>query len=238
MSQRVQLDISGDDNSSRHKLCEVRTVSCLVLPTQTLKYDELCNRYPHLRGLPLKDYELIQPKMLIGLDNLRLAVPLKIREGGPLDPVAAKCRLGWSIYGCVSGTSTPRAVVHFHVAAPADCDSQLNEQLRNYFALEDVGTTDKNGVLESDADIRARDILEKTTRRTEMGFETGLLWRDDDNDFPDSYPMAVHRLRSLERKLAKDPTLRERVQELIADYLRKGYAHKFNGQQNSSSCCN
>lgn len=106
-SQRIQLDVSGEGSEHRHKLCEIRTVSCLVLPTQTLNYNELCNRYPHLRGLPLKGYEMIQPKLLIGLDNLRLAVPLKVREGGPRDPIAAKCRLGWSIYGSVGDASPP-----------------------------------------------------------------------------------------------------------------------------------
>lgn len=75
-SRRVKLDISGEGSPNRHKLREVRTVSCLVLPSQTMKYNELCNRYPHLRGLPLNDYESVQPKLLIGLDNLRLAKPI------------------------------------------------------------------------------------------------------------------------------------------------------------------
>ncbi|XP_062701770.1 uncharacterized protein LOC134285266 [Aedes albopictus] len=225
-SQRVQLDISGEDSSSRHKLREVRTVGCLVLPVQTMKYSELCRRYPHLRGLPLKDYELIQPKLLIGLDNLRLVVPLKVREGGIADPIAAKCRLGWSIYGCLAGSPSPRAVVHFHVAAPEDKDRLLNEQLRDYFALEDTGISYQSELLESDDEMRARTILQQTTKRTQSGFETGLLWRNDDPDFPDSYPMAVHRLKALERKLAKDTFLLDRVREQIDEYVQKGYAHK------------
>ncbi|XP_055632393.1 uncharacterized protein LOC129772888 [Toxorhynchites rutilus septentrionalis] len=222
-SKRVQLDISGRGNSNRHKLSYVRTVSCLVLPSQTLKYKELCQRYPHLRGLPLEDYEMVQPKLLIGLDNLRLGVPLKLREGGPMDPIAAKCRLGWSVYGCLSDSPT-RAVVNFHVAAYTDPDQKLNNQLRDYFALEDVGVSGLYEPLESDEDTRARKILERTTRRTEHGFETGLLWRDP--DFPDSYPMAVRRLYSLEKKLEKNPTLKEQVREQISEYVRKGYARQ------------
>ncbi|XP_062712389.1 uncharacterized protein LOC134289825 [Aedes albopictus] len=207
MSQRLQLKISGEGSSSLYKLCEVRTVGCLVLPTQSMKYNELCDRYPHLRGLPLKDYELIQPKLLIGLDNLHLAVPLKVREGGTKDPIAAKCRLGWSVYGYLMGSSTSRAVVHFHVAAPVDSDRQLNDQLRDYFALEDAGVTERKEVLESDEERRARTILQLTTRRTHRGFETGLLWRDDDPVFPDSYSMAVRRLKALEKKTGKGHTV-------------------------------
>lgn len=106
----------------------------------------------------MKGYEMIQPKLLIGLDNLRLAVPLKVREGGPRDPIAAKCRLGWSIYGSVGETSPPRAVVHFHVAAAAHSDSQLNDQLRDYFALEDAGIRGFSETLESVEEQRAREI--------------------------------------------------------------------------------
>lgn len=214
-SQRIQLEISGEDSLNRYKLREVRTVSCLVLPTQTMKYGELCIQYPHLRGLPLKDYELIQPKLLIRLDNLRLVVTLKVREGGVTDPIAAKCRMGWSVYGCLTGSPSPRAVVHFHVAAPVDSDRLLNEQLREYFALKEAGVCGQSELLESDDEIRARTLLQRTTKRTKNGFETGLLRRNDDPEFPDSYPMAVRRLKALERKLNKNSSSQERVREKI-----------------------
>ncbi|XP_058449314.1 uncharacterized protein LOC131429280 [Malaya genurostris] len=226
-SQRIQLDISGEGSPTRYKLCEVRTVSSLLLPTQRLKYGKLCSIYPHLRGLPLNDYDLTQPKLLIGLDNLRLTVPLKAREGGPMDPIAAKCRLGWSIYGCIPSSSKHGPVLHFHVATADDADRQLDNQLRDYFTLEDAGILGSTGeILKSDDEIRAIEIMKQTTRRTDRGFETGLLWREDCPSFPDSHPMAVKRLQSLERKLAKDPPLRERVRELLKEYLLKGYAHK------------
>lgn len=61
-----------------------------MLPCQTLKYCELARRFPHLCGLPVEDYELVQPKLLIGLDNLRLGIPLKLREGEENEPVGAK----------------------------------------------------------------------------------------------------------------------------------------------------
>ncbi|XP_058817528.1 uncharacterized protein LOC131680834 [Topomyia yanbarensis] len=81
-------------------------------------------------------------------------------------------------------------------------------------------------ILESEEDQRARRLLEETTRRTASGFETGLLWKTDNPHFPNSYPMAVRRLQSLERKLQKDPELKQTVRKLIADYEEKGYAHK------------
>lgn len=111
------------------------------------------------------------------------------------------------------------------MAAAAHSDSQLNDQLRDYFALEDAGIRGFSETLESVEEQRAREILQQTTRRTERGFEVGLLWREDNPKFPDSYPMAVRRLMSLERKLAENQLLKNRVCEQIAEYLIKGYAH-------------
>ncbi|XP_062700764.1 uncharacterized protein LOC115269619 [Aedes albopictus] len=145
-----------------------------------------------------------------------------------MDPIAVKCRLGWSIYGYLSKQENREAVVNFHVAVGNDYESEMNEQMRDYFTLENVGVTAGHGKLESVDDKRATSILRDTTRRIADGtrYETGLLWKVDNPDFPDSYPMAVRRLELLERRLNKDPELAKRVREHVADYERKGYAHK------------
>ncbi|XP_055623567.1 uncharacterized protein LOC129766992 [Toxorhynchites rutilus septentrionalis] len=227
-SRCVCLSISGKNNKSRYTLSQTRTVSRLVLPTQSLKYEDLANRYPHLWELPVEAYELVRPQILIGLDNLRLCVPLKLREGGLRDPIGAKCRLGWSIYGCVPNSPNQSAILGLHIGAVSDSDRELNEQLRDYFTLEDIGVVGLREPLESTDEKRARQLLEETTRRTPSGlsFETGLLWKTDSTSFPDSYPMAVRRLESLERRLQREPELKNRVQEMITEYERKGYIHK------------
>lgn len=226
-AQRIELEIASAGSQSPSHLMQTHTVNSLVLPTQTLRYQDLSARFPHLRGLPIEEYENVQPKLLIGINNLHLSVPLKIREGAPRDPIAAKCRLGWGIYGCAPRCS-PRVVpINFHIAAASDSDRELNEQLRDYFAVESIGTPNSSTcVLESEENRRARTIMEETTRRTSSGFETGLLWRMDDVEFPESHSMAVRRLQSLERKLEQDSFLRDSVRQLIWDYERKGYAHK------------
>ncbi|XP_055622225.1 uncharacterized protein LOC129765813 [Toxorhynchites rutilus septentrionalis] len=227
-SRCVCLSISGKNNKSRYTLSQTRTVSRLELPTQSLKYEDLANRYPHLRELPIEAYELVCPQILIGLDNLRLCVPLKLREGGLRDPIGAKCRLGWSIYGCVPNSPNQSAILGLHIGAVSDSNRELNEQLRDYFTLEDIGVVGLREPLESTDEKRARQLLEETTRRTPSGlsFETGLLWKTDSTSFPDSYPMAVRRLESLERRLQREPELKNRVQEIITEYERKGYIHK------------
>ncbi|XP_062558149.1 uncharacterized protein LOC134223027 [Armigeres subalbatus] len=225
-SQEVCMQIAGKNSNKRFELRQARTVSCLVLPTQQLNYREISDRFPHLKGLPVEGYDYVRPKLLIGLDNLRLGVPLRLREGGPHDPIAAKCRLGWSIYGSTSTNPAATVAVNFHTAAVAKSEELLNEQLRDYFTLESCGVVAPTDKLESEEDKRARRIFEETTRRIETGFETGLLWKSDKPEFPDTYPMALRRMKSLEKKLQKDPTMMQRVQEQLSGFEQKGYIHK------------
>ncbi|XP_058827890.1 uncharacterized protein LOC131687819 [Topomyia yanbarensis] len=224
-SRRVTVDITGSNTSKRFKLSDARTVGRLLLPSQTMCYHELAAKFPHLRGLPLNDYDKVEPKLLIGLDNLKLTVPLKVREGGWHDPIATKCRLGWSIYGC-SQIVTGRVVSGVHVAEKTQPDKELNELVREFLTVDNAVVTCPSLIIESDDDKRARILLKSLTKRIPSGFETGLLWKENDIRFPHSYGMAYRRLQSLEKKLGKDPQLYDCVRQQIIEYQDKGYAHK------------
>ncbi|XP_055645639.1 uncharacterized protein LOC129782532 [Toxorhynchites rutilus septentrionalis] len=98
--------------------------------------------------------------------------------------------------------------------------------VKNFFTVEDTGVSAKQ-LVESTSEKRARELMEATTKRTNSGrFQTGLLWKHDKVEFPDSRAMAEKRLQFLEKRLSKEPKLYENVRKQIADYLAKGYAHK------------
>ncbi|XP_062542363.1 uncharacterized protein LOC134210331 [Armigeres subalbatus] len=229
-SRRITMEVSGSGSSKRFELSDARTVSSLLLPSQSMHYGDLARRYPYLRGLPLQEYSNASPKILIGLDNLKLIVPLKIREGGWKDPIAAKSRLGWSIYGC-SLVPTSSVICGFHFGGWTDPDRELNELVRDFFTLENAGVISPPLVLESEEEKRAKMLLETTTRRVSSGFETGLLWKVDKVKFPDSRGMATRRLRALESRLIKEPELYDNVRLQIQIYLEKGYVHVASKQE-------
>ncbi|XP_062710849.1 uncharacterized protein LOC134288933 [Aedes albopictus] len=219
--QRVSVAISGAGLKSQFRLNNVRTVQSLKLQGQSLPYIELQKMYPHLRGLPLQSYTDAVPRIIIGIEHAQMLTTLKVREGGANDPIAAKTRLGWCVYGKqVDGGC---AVSRLHVHSDEIGNQELHEQMKQYFNIEQAAVATP---LESEEDRRARRILEDTTRRVVGGFETGLLWKYDHPLFPNSFPLAVRRMQSLEKRLAKEPTLRDRVQDIIAEYESKGYAHR------------
>ncbi|XP_062714710.1 uncharacterized protein LOC134291225 [Aedes albopictus] len=221
-SKIVKFEISELGNKKRYRLKNARTVERLNLPTQTICFDELQERYRHLAGLPIHSYDKAVPQLLIGLRNLSLAVPQKIKEGSG-GPIAVKTRVGWCVYGSLAEHHETNHF-SFHI-----CECQAGERLdnlvRDYFNAEDVGLGSTEP-LESDEVQRARRILEQTTYRDGNRFVTGLLWKHNNIELPDSFPMALQRLKCLERRMTRDPVLKKNLHMQLQDYQNKGYVHQ------------
>lgn len=221
-SQRVSIVVSGRGLKNQFKLNNVRTVQRLKLPSQNLQYERLIQAYPHLKGLPIQSYSNAVPGMIVGVEHARLLSTLKIREGRETDPIAAKTRLGWCVFGKQAGGEDSVQQLSFH-GELRDENRHLHELMKQFFGIEEASVTIKP---EAEEDTRALQILQETTQRVSKGFECGLLWKFKKFSFPDSFPMAVKRAVALERKLAKNPVLKGKVSELIASYEEKGYAHR------------
>ncbi|XP_055590040.1 uncharacterized protein LOC129752222 [Uranotaenia lowii] len=224
-SAKIHLQISAVDDMNRFDLIDARTVRKLDLPMQCLDSGELREKFLHLRDIEIPSYGSTKPKLLIGINNAHLIAPLQSRIGELGEPVAIQCRLGWSLYGPRTGVV---ANVHFlgHHRSCDECDRndrEMNESLKEYFSIEAVGISPV--LLESNVDRRAREILERTTRRTGDRFESGLLWKTDNVRFPESYQMALKRTNSLDRRMDKQPGVREAILKQLHEYIEKGYAH-------------
>ncbi|XP_062710489.1 uncharacterized protein LOC134288734 [Aedes albopictus] len=226
-SRQINLEISGAGGGKRFPLMNVRTVGRLDLPLQTLDYVRLAESFPHLQKLPICSYENATPRLLIGLSNLQLAVPLKCRVGRGNQPVATKTRLGWTVFGNMAESNASHS---FHICE-CTTDEKLHNLVKDFFAAENVGIV--SGPLpEGVEDARAKAILLETTRKGNDGhYETGLLWRYDEFEFPPSYDMAARRFYCLERRLRAHPELRDNLDKQIIEYQSKGYAHKASSRE-------
>ncbi|XP_058817217.1 uncharacterized protein LOC131680521 [Topomyia yanbarensis] len=226
-SQVVSLDVSGIGQQNRYHLSNIRTVEALNLPRQTLRFEQLQRHFCHLAGLAVESYEHADPRLLLGLHNLRFAVPLETREGD-YGPIATKTRLGWCVYGSVDSQHGPEHV-SLHI-----CECNKNENLetmmREYFNADYMGVAPSEPLM-SEENKRAQRILESTTTRIGNRFQTGLIWRYDEIYLPDSFPMAVQRLKCLERRMQKDAVLRDNLHRQIREYQEKGYAHQLTNEE-------
>ncbi|XP_062557369.1 uncharacterized protein LOC134222243 [Armigeres subalbatus] len=229
-SKKVLLAISARNSLNRYELLEAHTVHRLDLPAQKLDARKLVQEFAHLEHIDIDPYEKAAPKILLGIDNLHLIAPLDSRVGKPGEPVAVLCKLGWTVYGPRTNVVGNVHFLGHHRCACEECsqaDKRLDDAIKQHYQLEEVGVSpirlESKGPKE---DRRARGILEKTTRRVGQRFETGLLWKEDEIHFPDSFNMAMKRMRSLEGRMNRNPGVREALQKQLNDYLVKGYAHR------------
>ncbi|XP_058449050.1 uncharacterized protein LOC131429011 [Malaya genurostris] len=221
-SMQITLNISGTRSQKQFRLNDVQTVRELSLPKQTIDFKSLASRYQHLRGLPIASYDDAVPRLLIGVNNVNLTVPLRVKEGQFREPIAVKTRLGWCVYG--GETRNRVSTLNYH-ACNCTGDQKIHDIVKNHFELEEIGTRAATQLI-SDEDKRAQRILEETTVRKGVRFESGLLWRYDRVEFPDSYQMALRRLECLERKMIREPQLKDNLHLQMKEYQLKGYAHR------------
>ena len=75
----------------------------------------------------------------------------------------------------------------------------------------------------SAADARAMKILEETTFNDGCRYQVGKIWADEESTLPNNYFSALVQMMSLERRLGKDPQLKESYNKTIHEDFEKGY---------------
>ncbi|KAG5274636.1 hypothetical protein AALO_G00138470, partial [Alosa alosa] len=84
----------------KFKITGAFTAEQLGLASHSHPVAKLCDKYHHLRDLPLQPLDNVQPLLLIGSDYPHLITPLEpVRLGPPGGPAAIKTRLGWTLQG-------------------------------------------------------------------------------------------------------------------------------------------
>ena len=93
-------------------------------------------------------------------------------------------------------------------------DFELASQVKSLYDMELYGGL-KQVDPRSAADARALDILENTTVRNAKRYDVGMLWAEDNIELPNKNYSALVQLKSLEKWLTKDQTLREKYSNNI-----------------------
>ncbi|XP_058816664.1 uncharacterized protein LOC131679936 [Topomyia yanbarensis] len=205
-SRKVELMMSAKGSKEKFPLFNTRTVSELVLPKQNVRFADVVK------------------KSCRRSDNVHLFAPLESRVGKPNEPIAVRSKIGWTVYGSENRRPSAYTYLNLHSIVPAS-NQGLHDMMREQYMLDETAIA-TFAVPEPVEEKRAREMLETTTKRVGDRFETGLLWREDAQRFPDSYPMAVRRMKALDRKLNRNSDLKKNVCQQIEDYQVKHYAHK------------
>ncbi|XP_062704792.1 uncharacterized protein LOC109426472 [Aedes albopictus] len=194
-SRRMSLWTSSSSANASDKtlLHTVHTVQNLKLPHQKLDYEEIAAQYAHLRGLPIESYEG-QPKLLIGANNIHSFAPMEARVGNPMEPIAVRTNLGWTVYGPRYSTSVAASNYLGYHQQIISVDQ--HKHFKSRYATED---TMRALSQETDEEKELQRSPERTNKPTSNCFETELLGKIDDLQIPDSYPRTLPTKKRFEK---------------------------------------
>ena len=98
----------------------------------------------------------------------------------------------------------------------------LADQIKTWYELESYGAF-KQIAARSDADKRASSVLKNDTFLDGERHIVPMLWNNNENTLPNNYFSSFAQLKFLERRLDKDPSLREKYAETIKGDIQEGY---------------
>ena len=208
---------------------EVFSVPHLNVQPQTVDWRRR-HEWLHLADLEIPDISNKQIELLLGANVTEAIVRREARIGRPGQPVAVRTAFGWCLSGSVTQLASPGARHVMHMARVESPDEELNSLVKNWWSTESFGTKFESKVATSSEDRRAEKLLLKTTNWRGDRYETGL-WRSDKVSLPDNYMVALHRLKGMEEKLARQPATAVAYQRTFQEHVDKGYARKLNPEE-------
>ncbi|XP_036345845.1 uncharacterized protein LOC118755102 [Rhagoletis pomonella] len=133
-------------------------------------------------------------------------------------PLLQKTRFGWMLSG--GGQQTPKLssfVVRQRSSTDIDCSTRLDYLVRRFWeidhVIEPIAKTTKE---ELDCEEHFR---QNYSRLSSGEYSVRLPMKSSVESLGDSYLQALHRFRSLERKLTRNPQLKEQYVAFINEYL-------------------
>ena len=200
----MSITITGEDGKS-YQMDDVKSINGLNLPPQFVDIENLQREWKYLKEVNPKQLEQGEPKILIGQAHWDLIQPLDCIRGHSQGPALSKTKLGWVLHGIIpsqnSKLNTMKILSHWQGVHE---DDELHQLVKRSFTTEEFGVKVLKELPRSNDDIRAQEIMERTTKRIGERWEVGLLWRDENIQLPESKSMAIRRLTSMEKKLDKD----------------------------------
>ena len=187
--------------------------------SDSISIPELQEKYAQLAPIKPIRYNYEDVKIIIGQDFYHAIRTIEYLLGeDSISPCAVRLPIGWVLSGPLppsfkSNSSCFKCVVE---------DMSLADQTKTWYELESYGAF-KQVDARSAADKRALSVLKNYTFHDGERYIVPMLWNDKESTLPCNYFSSLAQLKSLEKGLDKDPSLREKYAETIREYIHKGY---------------
>lgn len=158
--------------------------------------------------------------MLIGAEIFYDLLCVGQIKSGPNVPIIQKTLFGWVVSGKYNQPADPKS--NFcHLNTIGDNESSLNKLVQKFWELEEV----PNGanVLSTEQQQCEENFLKSVRRLPSGRFEVALPFKEDPKSLGLSFDTARRRFLSLERRLSKQPQIKEMYNSFMKEYIDLGH---------------
>ncbi|XP_062713798.1 uncharacterized protein LOC109415410 [Aedes albopictus] len=194
----------------------------LIVPrvTSTLPAVRIdASNWPIPTELQLADRSFMEPSridMLIGAEVFYdLLQTGKIRMSNDL-PTLQESLLGWLVAGPVVDIEPVHTVRVCQVSSVTDPDENLQELLKRFWTIEEQVAEFESTSPDDDCESH---FLETHTRNADGRYVVKLPFRDNVSSLGESRKQAEKRFELLERRLVKNPEMKQMYDDFIDEYL-------------------
>ena len=219
-THQVSFQVSAETNNSDFLFSfRAYVKDHISIGSDSISIPELQEKYPQLAPIKPIHYKYEEVEIIIG-QNFYHAIRLVeyLLGEDSTSPCAVRLPIGWVLSGPFppsfkSNSSCFKCVVE---------DMSLADQIKTWCELESY-VAFKQVDARSDADERALSVLKNDTFHDGERYIVPMLWNDKESTLPNNYFSSLAQLNSLEKRLDKDPSLREKYAETIREDIQKGY---------------
>lgn len=233
----VSFHISPYSNpKKRYLISRAFTAPQLDLIDHSYPISKLQKQYKHLAGLPLQSFKKAKPLILVGADQTHMITPIEpVRLGPPGGPAAIRTKLGWTLQGPTSLLEQrlkPKECLH--ISLPLST-TELCKNVNRLWQVDVLPFRNETECTRSKQDQRAIELLEAKTIRIKVDgirrYATPLLRKGDMPHLHATMEAVMPRLRSTERKLARDPQQADAYSSEIQKLVQSGAIRKLSPKE-------
>ena len=206
------------------------TVNRVTGNMKVIKWADYADRWPHLKHIDFPDTG-VRPivDLLIGIDYLELHYCYKESRGQEGEPFARRTPLGWTCIGYPGGKKIPDVYTNFGITTLFTTRSSeyddINSTMKRFWDIDSSGILLEEPLVEAESKA-AIEKAEKSFKLVDGRYEIGVPWKNENHRMSDNKKMAVNRLKNTEKRLLKNPDVKKAYDDVITQYLQKGYIRK------------
>ena len=217
--QELDLEIQSTGRAGKRpilKMNGIYAVDKFPCLSNKVDLDEVMKKYDYLQSVPFQKSNNTDMHVIIGQDVPEALLPLEVRHGSSGEPYATRTMLGWALNGPISGQPGGAVSAFIHSK-----DVDLDRQVERFWKLDSEVRDEPEYSVE---DRKVMQLWDQQVTKKDGHYVLPIPFKRDKPDLPDNKVIAEQRLKSLGKRLMKNPVLLENYKSGITELIEANHA--------------